>query len=99
MKPLIGLVLGLAAGTLVGPALATKLQWPVWLCFLVVAVDGFLLVDVPYQFSEFFATARLHSKGYGYFADGLGISVLLFILFGIAPIILLVWIVWQFIQW
>jgi len=99
MKPLIGLVLGVAAGVLVGPALATKLQWPVWLSFLIITIDGFLLVDVPYQFSEFFATALLHSKGYGQFADGLGISVLLFILFGIAPVILLAWIVWQFIRW
>lgn len=95
MKPIIGLILGIAAGVLVGPALATKLQWPVWATFLLVAIDGFLLVDVPYQLSEFFATVRLHSRGWGQFADGLGVSFLLFIIFAIAPTALLIWLVWQ----
>jgi len=64
-------------GILIGPTLAVKVQWPVWLAILVVAVDGFLIVDVPYQFSEFFANTSLHREGWGSVADGMGAGCLL----------------------
>ena len=95
MKPIIGLLLGIGAGVLVGPTLAARLQWPVLVTFLFVAIDGFLLVDAPYQFSEFFASVRLHQRGWGQFADGSGIVFLVFVVFAIAPVLLLIWLAWQ----
>lgn len=92
MKWLFGLLLGIGAGTLFGPAIAAELQWPNWAGFLLVAIDGFLLIDVPYQFSEFLASLKLHLKGYGVFVDGCAISFLLFIVFCAAPLILAIWI-------
>jgi hypothetical protein len=96
MKLVLGLLIGVGAGVLIGPALAAKLQWPVWVTFIIVALDGLLIVDVPYQFSEFFASTHLHQRGYGQFADGCGITFLLFVLFGLAPVVVLFWLVWQF---
>ena len=95
MKLVISLLIGIGASVLVAPTLATKLQWPVWLTYIVVALDGFLIVDAPHQFSEFFASTRLHQRGYGQFADGGGITFLLFLLFGLAPVLVLFWLVWQ----
>lgn len=92
MRLLFGLLLGVGAGMLLGPALAAELQWPTWAGFLLVTIDGFLLADVPYQFSEFLATLRLHLRGYGLFVDGLAISFLIFILFGAVPLFLAIWI-------
>jgi hypothetical protein len=75
-----------------------KFSGPVWLAILVVAVDGFLIVDVPYQFSEFFANTSLHREGWGSVADGMGAGCLLFVLFGLAPIALGSWIVWNLLK-
>jgi hypothetical protein len=98
MKIFLGLLLGVIGGILIGPTLAVKVQWPVWLAILVVAVDGFLIVDVPYQFSEFFANMSLHRKGWGSVADGMGAGCLLFVLFGLIPIALGGWIVWNLLK-
>lgn len=93
MKLLFGFLLGVGAGMLLGPALAAKLQWPTWAGFLLVGIDGFLLSNVPYYFSEFFALLRLHLKGYGLLAgEGCEIGFLLFIIFGIIPLLLAIWI-------
>jgi len=98
MKIFLGLLLGVIGGILIGPTLAVKVQWPVWLAILVVAVDGFLIVDVPYQFSEFFANTSLHREGWGIVAVGMGAGCLLFVLFGLAPIALGSWIVWNLLK-
>ena len=98
MKIFLGLLLGVIGGILIGPTLAVKVQWPVWLAILVVAIEGFLIVDVPYQFSEFLANMSLHRKGWGSVTDGMGAGCLLFVLFGLAPIALGGWIVWNLLK-
>lgn len=94
----IGLVIGIGACILVGPALAAKLQWATWVTYLVIGLDGLLLADVPYQFSEYFASSSLRQRGYGEFAGGQGSGCLIFLLFGIAPLVVAGWLVWQYIS-
>ena len=95
---LIGLVIAAVACILVAPALAAKLGWPTWVVYLAVGIDGLLLADVPYQFSEYFASSSLHQRGYGEFAGGKGSSCLIFLIFGILPVLFTVWLVWQYLS-
>lgn len=93
-----GLLIGIGACIVVGPTLAAKLQWPIWVTYLVIALDGLMIAEVPYQFSEYFASARLRQRGYGEFAGGQGGGCLMFLLFGIAPVLLLGWLAWQYLE-
>lgn len=95
---IVGLVIGVGACILVGPALAEKLQWATWVTYIVIGLDGLLLADVPYQFSVYSADSRLRQRGYGEFADGQGSGCLSFLLFGIAPLVVLGWLVWQYLS-
>lgn len=95
---IVGLIIGVGASVLAGPALAAKLQWATWVTYLVIGLDGLLLADVPYQFSEYSASSRLRQRGYGEWAGGQGSGCLIFLLFGIAPLVVAGWLVWQYIS-
>jgi len=99
MKFVIALLIGIGASILVAPVLATNLQWPLWIIYIVVAVDGILIVDAPRQFSEFFANERIRQRAFfSQFADGRVPSFLNFILGGLAPVLVLFWLHWQFLS-
>jgi len=94
----VGLVIGVGACILIGPTLADKLQWATWVTYLVIGLDGLLLADVPYQFSEYFASSRLRQRGYGEWTSGQGSGCLIFLLFGIAPLVVAGWLIWQYVS-
>ncbi len=93
----IALLIGIGASVLFAPALATKLQWPVWLTYIVVALEGILIVDVPYQFKEFLASERLIQRGFGGLV-GPRFTLLIFIIFVLIPVIAFIWLAWQFLS-
>lgn len=97
-KLVIALLIGIGASVLFAPTLATKLQWPVWLTYIVVALDGIFIAAVPYQFKEFLAEVHLIKMGFGGLTGGPGESLLIFIIFGLAPVLVFFWLAWQFLS-
>lgn len=91
---LVGLVIAVGACILAGTTLAAKLQWSTWVTYIVIGLDGLLLADVPYQFSRFYSSMKLRQGAFSQYADPPG----LFISFGLMPVLVFIWLVWQFLS-
>lgn len=97
---IIILLIGIGASILIAPALTAKLQWPVWLTYIVVALDGILILDAPRESKECVAQVNIDrffsQRG---FIESINLFTFLeFTIFVIAPVIGFIWLAWQFLS-
>jgi len=96
----IFLLIDIGASILVAPALATKLKWPLWLTYILVALDGILILDVPRETKECIAevnVGRFFNRR-GFIESIHPLTFLEFTIFVIAPIIAFIWFAWQYLS-
>jgi hypothetical protein len=88
---LLAIPVGILASILFGPTVAGMLGWPIWLAYLVIFFDIGIVLSIPYQFSEGFATLRIYGMGMGGASGSHPVWAFTVFAVGIAAIIVFVW--------